>query len=112
MAEAKPIKWKDHHVVYRIQYEDGTGDLCNVTFANQPGVQIVGNGSLQAPLKVECEDGFALLRKDDIYAPIRKLFETFPGWRKWDAEYDPNDLLEQIARIVGEPLDTPDEATK
>lgn len=39
-------------------------------------------------------------------AAIQKLFATWAGWREWDADYDPNDLLAEIANVVGEPLNT------
>lgn len=48
----KPIKWQDSHVVHRIQYEDGTGDLCDMVFKEPEGLEITGNGSCQAPLTV------------------------------------------------------------
>lgn len=42
---------------------------------------------------------------------IRKLFETFPGWRTHDDHFDPCELLCKIAEVVGEPLNVAISAT-
>ena len=60
--ERKEIRWRRHATVEQVQYEDGTGDLCNLTYKEPEGLEIVGNGSLQAPLTVRVKAGWSLVR--------------------------------------------------
>lgn len=54
---ARAVKWRDHTTVERIQYEDGSGELCHVTYRDLAGLEVTGNGSLQAPLTVRAKPG-------------------------------------------------------
>lgn len=59
----KTVKWRDRKTVTRIQYTDGTGDLCDVTMRDVEGVEITGNGTLQAPLTVRVLPGYKIVRE-------------------------------------------------
>lgn len=56
----KLVKWRRPAPFEMIQFDDDTGVLVNATFRPVNGVEIVGNGSLQAPLTVECEPGYRI----------------------------------------------------
>lgn len=47
---------------------DGSGSLLGVTFRNVPGVEIVGNGTLQAPLTVNVQPGWVLVQSSPASA--------------------------------------------
>jgi len=59
---AKVIKWTARAEFTQVQYTDGTGTLGDVTLRDTEGVEIVGNGSLQAPLAVAVKPGYRIIR--------------------------------------------------
>lgn len=64
MESTKSVKWQKRAEFIQYQYKDGTGDLLNATFRDVEGVEITGNGSLQAPLTVRVLPGYRVVRED------------------------------------------------
>jgi RecB family endonuclease NucS len=60
---AKQIKWRAPATFEMVQYADGTGDLLMVTMKPVEGVEITGNGSLQAPLTIAVAPGYRIVRE-------------------------------------------------
>lgn len=60
----KAEKWRAYHTFEQVQYADGSGELLMCVYGTQDGLEVTGNGSIQAPLKAVVTDLLKLLPPD------------------------------------------------